>query len=58
MKLACDLLNIALILSVSHLALSSSDSGEVIGCGGFVKSNTEINFKIIQVPLPPKLPTN
>jgi hypothetical protein len=27
----------------------SQSSNEIIGCGGFIKSNTEINYKIIQV---------
>lgn len=26
-------------------------ANEVIGCGGFIKSNTEINYKIIKVKL-------
>lgn len=34
------------------LSLSSTtDANEVIGCGGFIKSNTEINYKIIKVKL-------
>lgn len=43
------LLKIAILLCLNHQALSSSDSTEIIGCGGFVRSNTDINFKIIQV---------
>ena len=43
---------------VVEIATSSGGSGgggvhanEVIGCGGFIKSNTEINYKIIKVKL-------
>ena len=40
----------------SMLILLSAAAGyvytnEVIGCGGFIKSNTEINYKIIKVKL-------
>lgn len=31
--------------------ISSIYANEVIGCGGFIKSNTEINYKIIKVKL-------
>lgn len=32
-------------------ATSFVKTNEVIGCGGFIKSNTEINYKIIKVKL-------
>lgn len=28
-----------------------ANADEVIGCGGFIKSNTEINYKIIKVKI-------
>ncbi len=33
------------------LAAAAASANEVIGCGGFIKSNTEINYKIIKVKL-------
>lgn len=50
---------IVLVAAVVAVVDSSSSGGggggvhanEVIGCGGFIKSNTEINYKIIKVKL-------
>ena len=33
------------------LNLNTIEANEVIGCGGFIKANTEINYKIIKVKL-------
>lgn len=43
-SLAC----LAILLTA---ATSFVKANEVIGCGGFIKSNTEINYKIIKVKL-------
>ena len=38
------------ILLINLLLLIKTIIGnEIIGCGGFIKSNTDINYKIIQV---------
>ena len=39
------------ILIICELTWSKINANEVIGCGGYVRSNTEINFKIIKVKL-------
>jgi hypothetical protein len=36
---------------LGQLHVNSFAANEVIGCGGFIKSNTEINYKIIKVKL-------
>jgi len=42
--------NLLVLLSTLLLIGScKANADEVIGCGGFIKSNTEINFKIIRV---------
>ncbi len=46
--LGAKLLTFILIISSLNLNLNAQD---VIGCGGFIKSNTEINYKIIKVKL-------
>lgn len=46
------LANLAFSLIVlAQLFDSFVNGNEVIGCGGFIKSNTEINYKIIKVKL-------
>jgi hypothetical protein len=42
------LINIPILLIILNL-ISKLNSNEIIGCGGFIKSNTDINYKIIQV---------
>lgn len=48
MKLAADTLLLLLLVALLN---QTSATNEVIGCGGFIKSNTEINYKIIKVKL-------
>jgi hypothetical protein len=40
-----------IILVICELTWPKINANEVIGCGGYVRSNTEINFKIIKVKL-------
>ncbi|CAF0810412.1 unnamed protein product [Brachionus calyciflorus] len=40
-----------LIPILISLLIEASTAEDIIGCGGFIKSNTEINFKIIKVKL-------
>lgn len=42
---------IFLFLLLISLIFQASYTEEVIGCGGFIKSDTEINLKIIKVKL-------
>ena len=42
-------INISIALLLISLFLSTLNANEIIGCGGFIKSNTDINYKIIQV---------
>ena len=37
------------VFLIINLFLLSINGNEIIGCGGFIKSNTDINYKIIQV---------
>lgn len=39
------------LISLLVIATQTTRANDVIGCGGFIKSNTEINFKIIKVKL-------
>lgn len=39
------------LISLFIFLFKISYAEDVIGCGGFIKSNTEINFKIIKVKL-------
>jgi hypothetical protein len=45
------ILSILFVAWLGVLSLGSVSANEVIGCGGFIKSNTEINYKIIKVKL-------
>lgn len=42
---------ICIITSQISQSTQLAESNDIIGCGGFIKSNTEINFKIIKVKL-------
>ena len=43
-------MNVALFLAILiNLLLETINANEIIGCGGFIKSSTDINYKIIQV---------
>ncbi len=44
-------ISILFMIWLGQLNVSSFSANEVIGCGGFIKSNTEINYKIIKVKL-------
>ena len=41
--------NKGFVFLIINLFLLSINGNEIIGCGGFIKSNTDINYKIIQV---------
>jgi hypothetical protein len=45
----CVLFNLLSILFILNKLKLEANANEVIGCGGFIKSNTEINYKIIKV---------
>lgn len=45
------ILNLLIFILVLNQSYQPVESDEVIGCGGYVRSNTEINFKIIKVKL-------
>lgn len=42
--------NLAILVALLFV-VKESVQDDIIGCGGFIKSNTEINYKIIKVKL-------
>ena len=44
-------ISILLTFFLIQLSWEAIQANEVIGCGGFIKSNTEINYKIIKIKL-------
>ena len=42
-------INLLSILFILNKFKLEANANEVIGCGGFIKSNTEINYKFIKV---------
>lgn len=44
-----NLSRLLLLYITLNLLISIINANEIIGCGGFIKSNTVINYQIIQV---------